>query len=312
MLFGNYRFFCRFQTEAILPPFKGSTFRGVFGRALKSVVCALKRQACETCLLQNQCIYPQVFENLPSAKAPAAGNVVPPPHPFVIEPPSTRQTRFQKGDTFDFNLLLLGPVNRNIVYFIYALEKMGAMGVGKYINGSRGRFSLEKVKAGRRILYLPAEEKLRDVQPAVDITLDHAVIKSPVQWIKISFETPLRIKYQSRFINRLPFHVLVRAMLRRASSLFDCFSDGEPELDYRGLVKRAESVKIESADIRWHDRRRYSARQETGMMMGGLIGTVTYRGQISEFMPIIDFCSKVHLGKQTAFGLGKFHTETRE
>lgn len=49
MLYGNYRFKCRFESEAHLPEYKGSTFRGVFGRALKDVVCALKRQECPGC-----------------------------------------------------------------------------------------------------------------------------------------------------------------------------------------------------------------------------------------------------------------------
>jgi hypothetical protein len=34
MLYGKYQFVCRFQDDASLPCYKGSTFRGVFGRAL--------------------------------------------------------------------------------------------------------------------------------------------------------------------------------------------------------------------------------------------------------------------------------------
>lgn len=51
MLFERYNFNCHLDTDAELPCYKGSTFRGVFGRALKKVVCALKQQECETCLL---------------------------------------------------------------------------------------------------------------------------------------------------------------------------------------------------------------------------------------------------------------------
>jgi len=132
VLFGEYHFHCRFETDAVLPPYKGSTFRGSFGWALKSVVCALKRQTCETCLLQHNCLYAQVFESLPQRAPHPAAEVLPPPHPFVIEPTETLQTRFSKDDIFDFTLLLFGPVNRSIVYFIYALEKMGAFGLGKF------------------------------------------------------------------------------------------------------------------------------------------------------------------------------------
>jgi hypothetical protein len=35
-------------------------------------------------------------------------------------------------------------------------------------------------------------------------------------------------------------------MLRRMSSLYNFYGDGEPSLDYRGLVKKAKEVKIVS------------------------------------------------------------------
>ena len=34
-----------------------------------------------------------------------------------------------------------------------------------------------------------------------------------------------------------------------------------------------------------------------------------YEGKIGEFMPLINFCTKTHLGKQTAFGLGLIRAE---
>jgi hypothetical protein len=98
-------------------------------------------------------------------------------------------------------------------------------------------------------------------------------------------------------------------MLRRVSSLLNCHGEGEPPLDYRGLVKRAETVRIVDTDLNWFDWRRYSHRQDKSMLMGGMAGTVTYEGKIGEYMPLIEFCSKVHLGKQTSFGLGKIKAE---
>lgn len=44
MLVGTYSFCCNLMDKAILPPFKGSTFRGAFGIALKRVVCAVREQ----------------------------------------------------------------------------------------------------------------------------------------------------------------------------------------------------------------------------------------------------------------------------
>jgi hypothetical protein len=46
--------------------------------------------------------------------------------------------------------------------------------------------------------------------------------------------------------------------------------------------------------------------------MGGMAGSVTYEGDMGEYMPLIEFCSEVHLGKQTSFGLGKIQAEIAE
>jgi hypothetical protein len=42
------------------------------------------------------------------------------------------------------------------------------------------------------------------------------------------------------------------------------------------------------------------------MFMGGLLGDITYCGDLTEFIPLIEACSKVHIGKNTVFGLGGF------
>ena len=111
MQYGEYLFQCRFDSEAILPPYKGSTFRGVFGLALKKVVCALKLQECDQCLLKHQCLYVQVFEASQYRKPPPGARIASPPQPFVIEPPLTNETHFNEGSSFDFNPLLFGDVN---------------------------------------------------------------------------------------------------------------------------------------------------------------------------------------------------------
>ena len=48
------------------------------------------------------------------------------------------------------------------------------------------------------------------------------------------------------------------------------------------------------------------------MLMGGTVGSVTYEGDMGEYMPLIEFYSEVHLDRQRSFGLGKIETEKVE
>lgn len=310
MLYGKYNFTCRFQSDAFLPPYKGSTFRGLFGKALRGVVCALRRETCADCLLKERCIYAVIFEVQPPSTEGSNLRVATRPHPFVIEPPLDGKTHFAKGSDFSFSLLLFGESNRNIPYFIYAIEQMGTFGLGRKVEGTRGTFILEEVSISNRVIYSNRQRTLKMDESLERLSLPDLEEKPQgVIQIAVSLLTPLRLKFRNRLHAELPFHILVRAMIRRISSLFNAYGNGEPPLDYKGLVRRAEGVAVVASSLSWFDWERYSARQEREMLMGGMTGSVSYEGQLWEYLPLLDLCSKVHIGKQTAFGLGKFQFE---
>jgi hypothetical protein len=301
MLYGENHFRAVLTDRAILPPYKGSTFRGVFGRALRSVTCALKREDCGTCLLNRQCVYAKVFDStmdLPGKGLPS------PPHPFVIEPPVSGQTEFEPGESFDFSLLLFGQANQYLPYFVYAFEQMGQIGIGRRVFGKRACFQLLEVSGCAGTTIYRSQDQALKADKAVSLVLDDPPVP-PVDRIKIILETPVRLKYQEHLIAELPFHLLIRAALRRIATLHQHFADGEPPLDYKGLVARAQEVDTVHTTIRWYDWERYSFLQERAMMMGGMVGKVTYSGLLNEFIPLLRYVEKVHVGKATTFGLGK-------
>lgn len=297
MKIGNYHFLCRFKTPARLPYYKGSTFRGVFGRALKRVVCALRMQECNDCILRNQCLYVEVFET------PYL------PHPFLIEPPLTPQKEYAPESPFDFKLLLFGHVNAKLAYFVYAFKEMGKIGIGSRVNGQRGLFKVEYVKHQGTVLYDGKEEKITILEIPDSVILAPRDFPEEKRVIKVRLITPLRLKYQNRLSPELPFHILVRAILRRLSSLWETYGDGEPELDYQGLVKAAKGVRILEDNISWFDWRRYSFRQDKAMLMGGVVGSIIYEGNLAPYLPLLELAQVVHIGKQTTFGLGKIAVE---
>ncbi|MEW6614996.1 MAG: CRISPR system precrRNA processing endoribonuclease RAMP protein Cas6 [Thermodesulfobacteriota bacterium] len=308
MLYGKYLFSSVFEDNAILPPYKGSSFRGVFGIALKKVVCALRKQDCKDCLLREKCVYSFVFETPAARDEPGdRKRVASPPHPYVIEPSDTKRISFKEGEPFDFFLLLFGKANDYLPYFIYAFEQMGKLGIGKKIDGKRARFLLKKVICNGKLAYSGETGKITTDKCTEELQIENFMPDdlANVHRIDISLKTPLRLKFQNRLEADLPFHILTRAMLRRVYSLQNYYGSGEPSLDYRGIVDRAKTVETVNSSLRWFDWERYSNKQDQSMLMGGIVGEVSYSGDLTEFMPFVRFCEKVHIGKQTSFGLGK-------
>lgn len=308
MLVGRYLFHCRFTTEARLPAFKGSTLRGAFGHALKRVVCALRRKTCADCLLSTSCVYSLVFEN-PAGPPDKSANDLPAktlgrPHPYVLQPPLDHRRAYETGEAFSFGLALFGPANDFLPHLVYAVERMGETGLGRGGKNGRSRFMLEAVESRGVLLYDGAAKTLRQGHELTSHDLQPPAA-GPLDSLTVRFLTPLRLKHHNRFQQTLPFHLLIRAALRRIATLEEAFGQGEPALDYRGLVRRAEQVVTRESDCRWSEIERYSNRQQTGMLIGGLLGEVVYEGELGEFLPLFKYCAVTHLGKQTAFGLGR-------
>lgn len=303
MRMGTYTFFCRFETDALLPAFKGSTIRGGLGHALKRTVCALRRQECKSCLLSATCAYALLFET-------GTGQAVRRPHPYILVPPDTEQRSWQAGALFSFSISLFGKANEYLPHLVYGIGEMGRDGLGKgasITNG--GRFLLDSVRQGDAVIF-----EGETLKPAVNLAEpSFAVSHSQPAFTRLFLTclTPLRIKSDNRFQEGLPFHLLVRAALRRISSLEEAYGEGEPPLDYKGLAARAAKVRTAAANCEWHEIERYSNRQKAAMLMGGILGKVVYEGDnLAEFLPLLRYCELTHLGKQTSFGLGRIKVTT--
>jgi len=297
MLIAQYDFHAVFEENAILPEFKGSTFRGAFGWALKQVVCPMAERDCRICLLRSRCLYPTMFE------PPAATTRGMAPHPYCIVPPATRQRAYTHGEAFDFSLLLFGPATEYIPYFVAALERMGKTGIGVGNIRPRARFTIRAVSSqGQRVYDAQQPHNIQPV-PAQRLQLS-AIAPQPATAVEVSWRTPVRLKTNNHLTACLPFGVLIRGILRRISSLFAAFGDGEPALDYQGLCVRADAIHTAHHNLTWVEQRRFSSRQEREMLLGGLQGTVLYRGDLTEFTRLLAAAQILRVGKQTTFGLG--------
>lgn len=64
------------------------------------------------------------------------------------------------------------------------------------------------------------------------------------------------------------------------------------------------AIVPETSVLRWEDWQRYSHRQQKALLMGGLVGKITYQGELEPFMPYLRMAEIFHVGKGTVFGLG--------
>jgi len=209
----------------LLPPYKGSTLRGGFGKAFQRVVCSQRDKECRQCLLQNTCPYSYIFETAP----PPGGQVLRKyeniPRPFVLEPPLENQTYYRPGEKLVFQLVLLGKAISYLPYFIIVFRELGQMGIGK----GRKKYRLDAVKAvdlrtgEKPLIYNGLDEMVNNL----DVTVTgHELANASETWfcekkpvgLTIRFLTMTRLKFEHEYIAVPEFHIIIRNLLRRLSS----------------------------------------------------------------------------------------------
>lgn len=312
----------RFDLEALaplrLPVFKGSTLRGGFGHIFKKTVCVQPQLTeCAPCLLRHTCAYPYLFETSPPPGAEVLRKNESVPQPFVIEPPLDRRTGIPAGERLSFGVTLVGRAIGYLPYFMVVFRELGQAGLGH----RTGKYALRGVSA--RHPYTAEVSGLYDGQSLlvqngrgpIEIsaeTIEARAAQLPRRRLTVRFLTPARLKHAGEFAARPEFHVLIRALLRRISSLAYFHCGTRWETDFKGLIAEAERVRLAEARLSWMDWERWSSRQERVMNLGGLVGDAVYEGDLAPFLPLLAAGELLHAGKGTVFGNGLYRIVNSE
>ncbi len=288
------------------PDYSGSTWRGVFGRALKQLVCVTREPVCANCMLYRSCVYPYLFETPPDPEAGKLRKYPAAPHPFVLLPDGQARGWQEAGTPVQLDVTLFGNGNRYLPYVIHALDQAGRRGIGR----RHGRLALRRVAqaeghgggdAWREILQPGG--RLDPLPPTVP------ELPPCPRRLTLVLETPLRLKVEGRNVaqDRFRFGILFSNLLRRISMLTAFHTDTPLETDFAGLSRAARDLEVESADLHWHDWTRYSSRQDALIQMGGLLGYITLSGDsLAPFWPYVWLGQWTHAGKGTSMGLGRY------
>jgi CRISPR-associated endoribonuclease Cas6 len=302
----KYTFHLEAGGDLDLPVYKGSTFRGAFGHAFRRVVCIRRERECDGCIVKGKCVYSYVFETPLPPDAKMMRKYAAAPHPFILCPPLESKRRYEAGDIFSFDFTLIGRAIEYLPYFIYTFEELGTIGLGK----DRGKFKMNSVtvhsgKPDMVEIYDGKSKTLKSDYSKYLIPNLQSSIVNP-QSLNLIFMTPTRLSYDESLVHDLEFHILVRNLLRRISLLSYFHCGEELKLDFKGLIDKAKEIKVKKSNLKWYDWERLSNRQNTKIKMGGLVGKITFEGELSEFMPLVQLGEYVHLGKSTSFGMGKY------
>ncbi len=281
-----------------LPRSKVSALRGGMGQMLLMQNC-IRDQNCETCDFESECIVRRTmyskFEIQP--KFATRGDSI----GYVIECENDKE-QFRRGDTLQFHLLLYGKTIVYFTQFFQAFFMLGQHGIGK----EKSKYMISQVinESGG----LVADDRklciqnlgIRTVAEYVEERKE--VLFRQVCENRIEFQTPTTLKYMGNFLKEFNSEAIIRSAVRRIYS-FDCFEGNEtpmPEFDEEELP---EIIRQESRFVAVP---RYSSTANGKMELKGICGKVILDYLSEEMLMILLAGEKLHIGKNTSFGFGKY------
>ncbi len=126
-------------------------------------------------------------------------------------------------------------------------------------------------------------------------------VKKHSKLIKLTFETPLRIKKQNSFATRdIELLDILLSIYKRNLDL--------QELPYI-RTKIDTTYKILSKNLRYQELHRKSYKQNTKMNLGGLMGEMVVNNVSKEVYDLLKIGEVIGVGKSVVFGLGKIKVE---
>lgn len=298
----RYRFHFTASTPVHFPEWAGSTLRGGFGHALRRLACMTRQKDCTGCPLLHTCPYPAIFAPPPAAHS--LQQLTQPPAPYVIEPAGWGRQQFAPGQPWHLDMVLMGRALRELPLISLAWQRAAQQGLGQGEGKSElaGIDYLPPGTAPECILTAPGQAiQAHNIQPPAEDTSARSVIT-------LEFNTPLRLQDNGRAVppEKLDAERLLMNLVRRLSLLAEFHGNGTPAWDFKALKQSAARVNSEK-QLKWQDWTRRSSRQQQTMQLGGAVGSWTLYDVPLEFPPLLKLGEWVHLGKETVFGLGRYH-----
>jgi CRISPR/Cas system endoribonuclease Cas6 (RAMP superfamily) len=271
------------QAPLTLPEYAGSALRGILGHELRALACVTGAPSCDACPLRQTCAYTEVFEGVAPADAGRSYSNI--PNGFVLAAPLlSGAQQLKRGDSFEFKLTLIGRARRHETLVRKAMARGMALRLGAWGGG----LSLSSSEAeATEPVHQPDTSRLR-----------------------INLLTPLYLKRQGQPLRpqELQARDFLNALIRRIGDLLTLqLGQGQAWREQASALREAaESVKADQAALRWHSIKRWSNRQQSEMLLCGLLGSFELSGPLHPFADLLSLGQTLHVGGKTSFGLGRY------
>ncbi|NPV46797.1 MAG: CRISPR system precrRNA processing endoribonuclease RAMP protein Cas6 [Armatimonadetes bacterium] len=282
-----------------LSAYLGTTLRGGFGRALREVACANPSVQCRDCLLGWRCAYGYLFDTPITPHASLMRRYTHAPHPFVLRVLPGQQRSAGPDQDLKMTLLLFGRAAEYFPYVVFALQRLGEMGLG----AERVPFEVNSITTPEGQLIYEGGKR-QPLLPVAPVVLTATVGEPRSGRLGLHFRTPTRLRVEGQVLRQPDFAAILSAGLRRLELLCRVHGAGTYDVDAAPLVAQAREVKLVRDATSWRDHVRYSQRQGQNMPLGGLTGWAEFAGEVGQFASLLRLAGLVHIGKDTAFGHG--------
>ncbi|MCE5210232.1 MAG: CRISPR system precrRNA processing endoribonuclease RAMP protein Cas6 [Deltaproteobacteria bacterium] len=334
----KFRFTIRAWQPIALPHFAGYQIHGILGDYLMPAQCRAalgnKEQPCKTCPRRPACGFAYLYK--PDARhIPDGGTKEEYPRPYIIDPSPVPAGGIGRNELYEFDITLIGRAVHFISEIIAAFLAAGQSGVFG-IKGKSAEFDLVSVdveQAGKHYaIFRNGRMDWLTYQP-VNASPVKPAPKSSIA--AISLLTPWRIKEKGNLVEiHLLFSLITKSLVTRICDLYLAYiCDQEYLLELAQPVRKDEcpfGKKIkgcpsasECEDLKQKAQDVILVDQQTNLIaphhepfdldkwkkMGGLVGGVTYRGDMQPFMSILQLGTHVHAGKLAMQGYGKYSME---
>ncbi len=261
--------------------------------------CRYGLKTCHDCKEQSVCPYPDVFAQKLSVDPDVVRRHQKPPLPFALK---IRQLP-DSVSYLEIGLVVIGTAVNHLPVFIDAVHKMTESTYEKCHGTSTditGIYCLDYQSVRHEL-----ETSFKDPMNLILLScLEIMNNTSDSKNVRLILESPLRLVSAGSVLHVMNFSVFLRSQLRRCSSLFAYYGDGELDIDYFGLSSTAINVKCLNDGIKYVQPF-WSQRPNCA----GLRGLSVFSGVSSGILPLLTVGSYFNAGKGASFGMGVYRAE---